>query len=687
MTYGRTFRRLTFAAVASAGLIATTLFAQQAGRPSGTTDETTKIVAGMVQRYHLNRPKVNDELSEQLFDEFLEDLDPGKMYFSRDDLNYFSQFRTSLDDYVKSGSTNFARKVFQVYRQRTKEWTSYVRDKLIDAEYDFTEDETMVTDGDLLAWADDTEIRDRWRKRIKYEMLQGRLDDEDVAETRERLQKKYRSIARNIDQTDDTDVLEIFLTAMTQVFDPHSTYMSPNTLEDFQVSMRLSLDGIGAALRSDDGYTVVADVIKGGAADADGRLKVGDKIVGVGQSAGTIEDIVDMKLSDVVRQIRGERGTDVFLRVRPAADETKSTVYQLTRQKVELAEQAVKGEVIEASDRIGRAAKIGIISIPSFYRDFEGAQSGGDFKSAVRDTRAVLADFRRQNVDAVIVDVRNNGGGSLTEAIDISGLFIDRGPVVQVREPNGNRRVLSDEEPAAEWQGPLVVLTNRLSASASEIFAGVIKDYRRGIIVGDTTTHGKGTVQNVMPVARPALFNMGPDRGALKLTIQQFYRVNGDSTQNRGVESDIKLPSLLDHIDSGEAFLDNALPFHQIPAATYSLTRYVSPQIVTLLADLSRERLGASEDFQKIEKQIARYLEVKNRKEVSLNEETRRREMDANKAIEELEMADAAVTKDDETADKDDDVFPQSPQNDEILQIAVDYLSQLQSAQTVSRDR
>ena len=680
------FRRVAVVGVAAAGLVATTLFAQQAGTPSGSADDTSSIVSGMVERFHLNKPKIDDDLSSALFDEFLADLDPGKLYFTAEDIAKLQKYRTSLDDYIKKGSRNFPLYVFRIYEQRVKERTDMVRDELIDMTHDFTIDESMATDGDDLTWGDEATVRERWRKRIKYELLQARLDDEDLGETRERLLKKYRSIARQIvDQTDETDVLEIFLTAMTQVFDPHSTYMSPNTLEDFQVQMRLSLDGIGAALRSDDGYTVVADVIKGGAADADGRLKVGDKIVGVGQTPQTIEDIVDIKLSEVVRQIRGERGTKVYLRVRPADDESKVGVYELTRQKIELAEQAVKGEVIDTSDRIGRPARIGVISIPSFYRDFEGAQGGGEFKSAARDVRAVLADFRREGVDAVLIDIRNNGGGALAEAIEISGLFIDQGPVVQVREPNGSRRVLSDDQPSAEWQGPLVVLTNRLSASASEIFAGVIKDYRRGLVVGDTTTHGKGTVQNVMPVAGRQLFNMGPPRGALKLTIQQFYRVNGDSTQNRGVESDIKLPSLLDHIDSGEAFLDHALPFDQISPATYALTRYISPQIIELLADLSRERVAADEEFAKVLKRIERYLEVKNRKQVSLNEEIRKTEIDESKALEDLEVPDPEqVESEGEEADEES-VFPESSYNDEVLQITVDYLDQLRAARTARR--
>lgn len=688
MISGRNLGRLASVVIASGMVIGTSLFAQQATRPAGAPEDTMKIVARMVQSYHINRPKIDDELSAELLDGFLKDLDPLKLYFNKADFNDFNRFRSTLDDMIKTGNPDFARYVFQRYRSRLTDRIELAQ-TLIDQEFDFSKDESVIVDGDELDWSEEAAIGDRWRKRIKLELLAARLDDEDLSEARERLHKKYRMIQRSIDQTDDGDVLEIFLTAMTQVFDPHSTYMSPQTLEDFQIDMKLSLDGIGAALRNDDGYTVVASIIKGGAADADGRLKVEDKIVAVGQQPDELEDIVEMKLSDVVRLIRGERGTAVYLKVKPA-DGGESEVYKLIRQKIELAEQEVKGEIIEANDRIGRSGKVGVISIPSFYRDFEGAQGGReDFKSAVRDVKKVLADFRAAGgVDAVVVDVRDNGGGSLSEAIEISGLFINDGPVVQVREPAGRRdRKYYDEDPTIEYSGPLVVLTNRLSASASEIFAGVIKDYRRGIVIGDTTTHGKGTVQNVMPVTTGSIFNFDAPRGALKLTIQQFYRVNGDSTQNRGVESDIRLPSLLDYVDTGESFLDHALPFHQIRPVTYTPTRYVSGPLVERLAERSSERIGQDEDFAKVQKKIQQYLEVKGRKEVSLNESVRRAEIAEQEKLEEEAMTgEEEKVEEGEAADaeeKKDEVFPENFYNDEILEITVDYLAIARNSQTV----
>jgi carboxyl-terminal processing protease len=460
--------------------------------------------------------------------------------------------------------------------------------------------------------------------------------------------------------------------------------MSPNTWEDFEISFRLSLDGIGASLRSDDGYTIVHEIVPGGAADKDGRLKPDDKILGVGQETGDIVDIYEMKLTDVVRMIRGQKGTIVKLKVKPAAG-GDTQVYELTRQKIELNDQAVQGIIIETQDRIGRPGRIGVIHVPSFYRDFEGAQNGGTFKSAAADMARVLEDFANKGgVDCVVIDLRSNGGGALSEAIEMSGHFIDQGPVVQVKDEQGDIKALDDEIPGVLYSGPLVVVCNRLAASASEIFAGVIKDYRRGIVVGDTTTHGKGTVQNLMDVAPAQVFRIfqPTERGKLKLTIQQFYRVNGDSTQNLGVRSDVVLPSLLDHADLGESFLDNALPFDQIKPARYSAGRFVNPELVAALQKGSEERVSHQEDFQELQDVIARYLERKNRMTITLNEAEARAERRA-----EAEDAESEALLGDEepgpTTKKE--VFPVNFYNDELLNVAVDYVAALRNPATASK--
>jgi len=674
-----------FSAVALLLLGLSTAFAQKLSSADPADQETAKLVARMIPRFHLSRGEINDRISSMLLDGFLKDLDPQKLYFLQSDITEFEKYRTILDDEIKAGNVDFAYLVFNRYKQRLDHQMG-VAHKLVGEKHDFTVDESIETDPKKLVWsADQSSLDERWRKRVKFDLLQFKLDGQTDAEARERLNKRYRNNQLLVDQYSPGEELEIFLTAMTQCFDPHSTYMSPHSWEDFEIQMRLSLDGIGAALRADDGFTVVASIVPGGAAAEEGSLKVNDKILGVGQGAnGEIEDIFEMKLTDVVRKIRGKRGTIVRLQVKPEnGNETK--IITLTRKKIELNDSEVKGEVIDGTERLGRPGKIGVISLPSFYRDFAGAQGGGEFKSAAVDVAAVLDDFAKQNVDIVIVDLRNNGGGALTEAIEVSGHFIDKGPVVQVKEPSGFVQTLDDREPGIKYGGPLVILDNRLAASASEIFAGVIKDYRRGIIVGDTTTHGKGTVQNLMDVAPGQLFSrVRPgDRGKLKLTIQQFYRVNGDSTQDHGVRSDIVLPSMIDHFDLGEAFLDNKLPFDSVPAVKYSEGRMVTPEIVADLQKKSEARVAADSDFQKLGKSIERYLARKGKTQLTLNEEQAKKERgedeQAKKETESVTEEEGAIPK------PGDPIFPKRFYEDEVLNIALDYLADLQGQMAATR--
>lgn len=644
--------------------------------------ETAKIVVQMIPQFHVARKGVDDRVSSMLLDSFLKDLDPAKLYFLQSDIDEFSKFRLTLDDALKSGDVQFGYDVFKRYKERLVVQITKAHE-LIDAPHDYTVDETMVVKGDELPWArSQEEVDDRWRKRIKYDLLQMRLDNETDEEAKKRLHSRYKTVQRNIEQMKQSEVLEFYLTALTTCFDPHSTYMSPETAEDFDIQMRLSLDGIGASLRAEDGYTIVNQVMPGGPAGKDGRLKEKDKIIGVGQETGDIEEVFEVRLTEVVRKIRGKAGTKVRLRVQTALT-GETVVYELVRDKVEIKESEAKGEIIETKDRTGRSGKVGVISLPSFYHDF-GAEDGSG-KSAAVDVEKILNDFNQSGgVDAVIMDLRGNGGGALSEAIEISGLFIDQGPVVQVKDPTGKVKELEDEIPGALYNGPLIVICDRLSASASEIFAGVIKDYRRGIVIGDSTTHGKGTVQNVLPVsARMAFraFGGGADRGRIKLTIQQFYRVNGDSTQNRGVRSDVVLPSILDHLDEGEAGLDNALPFDQIRNARYNANKLVSSDLVAALQKNSEGRVHSNEDFKKIEGGIQRLLERKNRKEVSLVESTLRAEREADKAIadeEKKQMGDVEEKK-------DEDIFPKNFYNDEALNISLDYVAGLKGQLTVKR--
>ena len=697
-------RRFTAVGLVVLGL--STVCAQQISSADPADQEIAKLVSQMMPRIHISRAKLSDEISSKLLDRFLKDLDPQKMYFLQGDIAEFEKYRTRLDDELKQGNVGFAYRVFDVYLERFRRQMG-VAHHWIDQEHDFTLDEFLETDSDKIAWARSLdEVDDRWRKSVKYDLLQFRLDsieaedsadprfdvpnetairsvDDEEQNPRERLHKRYRNNLRYVEKYDTLDQLEIYLKAMTHSFDPHSEYMSPATWANFEISLKLSLDGIGAALRSDEGYTVVAEIIKGGAASEDGRLQVGDKIIGVGQEDGELVDIYDMRLNDVVQLIRGPRGTVVRLQVKPK-EGSESKLYALTRQKIEFKESEVKGKVIETGERLGRSGRVGVISLPSFYRDFAGAESGREFKSAAVDIERILTQFAREKVDAVVVDLRHNGGGSLNEAIEVSGHFIDRGPVVQVKEPSGYVKSLDDEESGVMYDGPLVVLCNRLSASASEIFGGVIKDYRRGIVVGDTTTHGKGTVQNLVDVAPSSPFRLlqSSDRGKLKITISQFYRVNGDSTQNRGVRSDIVIPSPTDVPDIGESSLDNALPFDQIPRARYAPGRYINNEVIAALKHNSEVRVSKDEDFQKIRRSIERYLERMSRTRRSLNEAVvlAEREQD-QQAEKEDKQSEDKETDDEEDGEK---VFPDNYYNNEVLNVTLDYVAALQGQLTVA---
>ncbi|WP_231739624.1 carboxy terminal-processing peptidase [Thalassoglobus polymorphus] len=688
-------RRFTAAGMLVLGL--TTFFAQRLSSADAADGETAVLVSKIIPQFHLSRRSIDDEVSGALLDSFIKDLDPQKLYFLDSDIQEFQKYRTQLDDELKEGNVAFAYKLFEVYKERLTRQMG-VANEWVEKEHDFTIDEELETDPKKVTWAKSTEeLDDRWRRRVKHDLLLFKLNAEEAAkdpeaekdeaddiDPRVRLHKRYRNTLLTVNQYGTGEQLEMYLTALASVFDPHSSYMSPQSWEDFEIQMRLSLDGIGAALRGDDGYTVVASIVPGGAASDDGRLKVKDKIIGVGQAEGEIVDIYEMKLSEVVRMIRGPRGTIVRLQVKSDKD-GKIKIIQLTRKKIELKESEVKGEIIEAADRVGRPGRVGVISLPSFYRDFAGASGGAaNFKSAGADVAKVLGQFAREQVDVVIIDLRNNGGGALTEAVEISGQFIDRGPVVQVKEPSGYVRILNDEESGVMYNGPLVVICNRLSASASEIFAGVIKDYRRGIIIGDTTTHGKGTVQNLMDVSPRQPFRLitPSDRGKLKLTIQQFYRVQGDSTQNRGVRSDIVLPSLIDHWDLGESFLDNALPFDKIRSAKYSQVSSVNPQVVSALQKNSETRVSQDKDFQRIERAVSRYLERKTRTKISLNAETVRKEREEDeKANKEDKIDEEEEEKD---PDAEDPIFPENFYNNEAINIALDYVAALKGNLTVS---
>jgi carboxyl-terminal processing protease len=641
----------------------------------------TMAITFLMSRQHLTRHPLDDEISNRWMTNYLKMLDPRKVFFTQGDIDSFMDYRNQLDDMAKRGDTSFAYRVFQKFIARLDERVKMV-DELIPLAEDLTVDEEMVTDPDDISYAkDDAEMRDRWRKRVKFDLLELSTEKPPLEgkEAREKVSRRYQHLARRMKQTSNDELLEMYLTALTTAYDPHTSYMGAPTLEDFEIQMKLNLEGIGAALEAPEGETVVKKIIPGGAAFKDGRLKPEDRIVGVGQGVeGAITPVTDMKLRDVVRLIRGHEGTTVRLQVLPKG-ETEAKVYNIVRQQVELTDSEARSEILETGKKPdGSPYKVGVINLPSFYMDMSGAKSGREnFKSTTRDVSKLLAEFNAKKVDAVVVDLRHNGGGSLTESIKLTGLFIDSGPVVQVKDSDGQKTQYDDIERGVEWAGPLVVLTSKFSASASEIFAGAIQDYKRGIIVGDPSTHGKGTVQSLLDLGQK-LFNRVPNTqglglGALKITEQQFYRPEGDSTQNRGVLADVQLPSLTAQLDVGEADLDYAMKFDHVDPVPFQKYNLVDNQTIEKLNMLSSERRKESKDFQDLMRDIEQFNKQKERKRISLNKEkfiADKAELTAEKQ-EEKEL--------EELNDPNRPVVKRDYYFNEVLDITTDYLRLLDS--------
>ena len=663
--------------------------------PTSQDRRIALVVTKLLERDHLTEHPMDDEISERCLTTFLKSLDPWKLYFYQSDVDRFVSRRHELDDLVRSRRFDeflgFAYQVFGTLMERIDQRAQMV-EELVAMDHDFTVDEEIVRDPDLVRYPqNEDEARERWRKLIKYDLLTLKLEGIEGEEAVTKLRGRYESRFRRAHQTDREELLEIYLTAMTTAFDPHTAYMSPDTLENFNIVMRLQLEGIGAALQSVDGETVVKKIIPGGAADKDKRLKVEDKIVGVGEGEdGEIEDVVNMKLKDVVKRIRGARGTIVRLEV-VADDSPERKTIQIKRDKIELKDSEARGEVFEEGRKPdGEPYKIGVIDLPSFYMDMSGASRGvPNYKSSTVDVEKIVRDFRAKGVDAIVLDLRQNGGGSLTEAINLTGLFVEEeGVVVQVKGSGRQEvyrapprakslRELEDRyqskfvlDPEGCWSGPLVVLTSKFSASASEILAGAIQDYRRGLIVGDRATHGKGTVQSLVDLGKQIfeLPNTRAEYGALKITQQRFYRPSGASTQNRGVLADVELPSLTTHLDVAEADLDYPVAFHQVQPLEFNKLDRVDDTISDRLSYLSSQRRQESEDFQEVLQDIDRYLERKERKTVTLNEAKFKAEMeDLNADKEEKETIE-------QMSDPSDNGIERNYYLDEALAITVDYL-------------
>lgn len=642
--------------------------------PSARDRQITLTVSMLMERQNLSGHRLDDTISQRCLDTFIKELDPLKLFFYQSDVDEFMKNRDHLDEYFDRGEIKFAYDVFSRFLTRVNERIDIAKAELNKAQ-DFALDETMDSDPKAIGFTKTpAEATERWRKRVKFDLLKETADEVPNDEAIKKLGKRYESIRKSWEQTDNDELLERYLSALTTSFDPHSAYMSPTTQENFDIQMKLQLQGIGASLRALDGYTVVHSIIPGGAADKQGGLKKDDKIIGVAQGTdGPMEDIVDMKLNDVVKKIRGKRGTIVRLQVE-SGDAAERKELTITRDKIELRDSEARSEVIQRGKKAdGTPYNIGVIQLPSFYMDMDGARMNlPNYKSTTRDVRRLLEDFQKQgNIDCVVIDLRWNGGGSLTEARDMTGLFIDQGPVVQVKGLDGRITPYNDPEPGFVWKGPLVVMINKFSASASEIFAGAIQDYGRGIVIGDHATHGKGTVQQLFDLDEK-LFPMRTTKmGALKLTIQHFYLPDGLSTQTRGVESDVELPSLTTHLDVSESDLDYSLEFDKVDALPHDRYGMVDANLLQGLRQRSLQRIEKSDYFAKENRQISRYQEQKERKTVTLNKDQflkERAELNAEKKEEDIY---------DGLNDPKRPVYQMDGYGEEALDITVDYLDLL----------
>ena len=666
----------------------------------------TELASALIANSHYRQHKLDNKISSKIFDAYFKTLDPGKIYFTKQDIKRFEKYRYYLDDLTEKGNSDFAFEVYQYYLQRFRIYRKFAEDMLKKG-FDFTKNENIQADRSKLTRCENlTELKEVWRKRLKSDVLYFRLlkhsmqldkdnainaakkdgkVDKKAAKMLEKMWskqtpeqkilKRLRDIYNEMSQKSQLSILSFYLTCVAQTYGPHSSYFSPELEEDFNISMKLSLVGIGAVLTSDNGYTKIVRIIPGGPAAKDGKLKADDRIIAVTQEKGDPVDIVDMSITNVVKLIRGKENTKVTLTILPGAKGHSAIPENLIliREKVKLKNSEASGSIETIKDESGKTLKIGIINLSRFYIDFEAAMKGDkNFKSSSRDVANILTNFKKERVDGVVMNLRSNGGGSLREAIYLTGLFIDSGPIVQVRNSSRRVSIKYDPDETIHYKGPLIVMTNKLSSSASEIFTGAIKDYNRGIIVGDSRTYGKGTVLNVVKLDRLLRDYNDFKAGSVKFESEVFYRINGSSTQELGVKPDIMLPSFTEHMEIGEVFNENHLPWDSIDKLDH---KYYELELKTFLSDIKKRSIKRRLNNPKytiLLKNIKTFNDYKKRKSISLNEKkrwaqylTEKKMLDANeKYIKQI----SGNEDDDEKKGKTDLLL------DEAVQILADYI-------------
>jgi carboxyl-terminal processing protease len=618
---------------------------QSYGQLKSNTVDSRQVaitVAKLLEQAHFTRQKLDSSTSRKVLDTYLESLDYTKLFFTQEDIDKIHQkYDGTLDQDLTVGNVQPARDIYGIFKERVESRAGKIR-KLVNENFSFKSTRTVALDRRKEPWpANEQDTDNLWRDRIEGELLQEKLNKFAIDPGPKAVSKRYDQLVKNLEERDDNDVLQLFLNAVAQTYDPHSEYLGKGDLESFEINMRLSLTGIGAELRVEDGYAKIERLIPGGPAQMSGKVSVGDRIAAVGQGKDNFVDVVDMKLEKVVELIRGKKGSTVRLQVIPSdtSDPSKRKVVELVRDNVKLTEQEAKAELIDRALPDGTSQKLGWITLPSFYQDMERSRTG---KSTSRDVAALIKRLEQEGIQGLVIDLRRNGGGSLDEAIKMTGLFITQGPVVQVKESGGDIEVLKDRDPSVAYSGPLIILVNKLSASASEIFAAALQDYGRAVIVGDSSTFGKGTVQTLLELGRfiPLLGGSSNDAGALKLTVQKFYRVAGGSTQLHGVSSDVVLPSLSDNSEIGESALERPLPYDEVEPAAIDIANNHKQLFVDDLKKRSNNRIAQDQSFQDI---LADAKELKDRlksNRLSLNEKIRRDQLDKDNAQKQKEQAD-----------------------------------------------
>jgi carboxyl-terminal processing protease len=582
-----------------------------------------------VSAYHYSRPQINDEFSEKALANYIEMLDPSKVYFLQEDINRFNAYKDKLDDGILTGDVQPAFDIFNVYQKRMLDRIDYAL-TLLKRPFDFTQNDSFQLNRDdknVGYAANFTEYDKLWQQKVKYEYLLTKAGKPDSADKYiGDVRKRYENLLKFANKSKGDDVFQLFMNAILEVTDPHTNYFSPRSAEDFNQTMSLSLEGIGAQLQVENEYIKIKEIIKGGPADKSKKLFAGDKIIGVAQGKDSdIVNIVDWRIDDAVSLIRGKKGTPVRLKIIPADEPNTTRIVDLVREKIVLEDQSAKSSVKEINSN-GKKMKIGVVTIPNFYLDFAAASRGDkDYKSTTRDVKKLIADLKKQKIDGLIIDLRYNGGGSLQEAIELTGLFIKTGPVVQVRHSDGSVKVEKDFDPEIFYDGPLTVMVNRFSASASEIFAAAVQDYHRGIIVGERT-YGKGTVQQLADLNDVIAYN-GKKLGQVKLTIAKFYRVNGGSTQHKGVTPDILFKGIYDDDEYGEDGSPYALPWDQIPAANIEMGKLTDANLVELKTKHDN-RITKEPEYKYLMEDITLLDELRNQKYISLNEASYKRKLE-----------------------------------------------------------